>query len=50
MHCHQPTKDYLDRRTAVGKSKKEILRRLKRYIAREVCPRLATAPPRAMAT
>jgi transposase len=50
MHCHQPTKDYLARRTAEGKSKKEILRCLKRYIVREVYPRLlATAPARAMA-
>jgi transposase len=36
MHCHQPTKDYLARRTAEGRTKKEILRCLKRYIAREV--------------
>jgi len=36
MHCHQPTRDYLARRTAEGRTKKEILRCLKRYIAREV--------------
>jgi len=35
MHCHQPTKDYVARRTAEGRTKKEILRCLKRYIARE---------------
>jgi len=40
MHCHQPTKDYVARRTAEGRTKKAILRRLKRYIARETYPRL----------
>jgi transposase len=40
MHCHQPTKDYVARRTAEGRTKKEILRCLKRYIAREIYPRL----------
>jgi hypothetical protein len=43
MHCHQPTKDYLARRTAEGKTKTEIMRCLKRYIAREVYP-LLTSP------
>jgi hypothetical protein len=33
MHCHQPTKDYVARRTAEGRTKKEILRCLKRYIS-----------------
>jgi len=32
---HQATKDYVARRTAEGKTKTEILRCLKRYIARE---------------
>lgn len=36
MRCHQPTKDYVARRTAYGKTKTEILRCLKRYIAREI--------------
>ena len=40
MHCHQPTKDYVARRTAEGKTKTEILRCLKRYIARETYPYL----------
>lgn len=40
MHCHQPTKDYVARRTAEGRTKKEILRCLKRYIARETYPLL----------
>jgi transposase len=38
MHCHHPAKDYVARRTAEGKTKTEILRCLKRYIAREVYP------------
>jgi transposase len=41
MHCHQPTKDYVARRTSEGKTKTEILRCLKRYIARETYPYLA---------
>jgi transposase len=36
LRWHQPTKDYMARRTAEGKSKKEIIRCLKRYVAREV--------------
>ena len=40
MHCHQPTKDYVARRTAEGLSKTEILRCLKRYVARETYPYL----------
>ena len=36
LRWHQPTRDYLARRTAQGKTKKEILRCLKRYVAREV--------------
>ena len=30
------TREYVARRTVEGKSKREILRRLKRYVAREV--------------
>lgn len=33
---HQPTKDYMIRRTLEGLSKKEIVRCLKRYVARDV--------------
>jgi transposase len=33
---HQPTADYVARRTAEGKTKREIIRCLKRYVAREV--------------
>jgi transposase len=36
MRYHQPTKDYVQRRTNEGKSKREIIRCLKRYVAREV--------------
>jgi transposase len=36
LRYHQPTKDYLTRRLAEGKSKNEVVRCLKRYIAREV--------------
>jgi hypothetical protein len=35
-----PTKDYVARRTAEGRTKKRILHCLKRYIAREIYPRL----------
>ena len=43
MHSDQRTKDYVARRTKEGKSKKEIIRCLKRYIARELYRDLATA-------
>jgi len=36
MSCHSPTKTYVARRLAEGKSKREIVRVLKRYVAREV--------------
>lgn len=36
LRRHQPTRDYLARRLAEGKSKNEIKRCLKRYIAREI--------------
>jgi transposase len=36
MSCHEETKAYVARRTAEGKSKREIMRVLKRYVAREV--------------
>jgi transposase len=48
MRHHQPTRDYVERRTAEGLSKREIIRCLKRYIAREIyanLPRPATADP-----
>ena len=36
LRWHQPTRDYMTRRLAQGKTKKEIIRCLKRYVAREV--------------
>jgi hypothetical protein len=36
MRAHQPTLDDVSRRTAEGKSKPEIIRCLKRYVAREI--------------
>jgi transposase len=52
LRHHQPTREYVARRTAEGLSKREIIRCLKRYIAREVFAALprqstATAIPRA---
>jgi transposase len=38
MSNHQPTRDYVERRTKEGLSKSEIMRCLKRYVAREVFP------------
>lgn len=35
MRYHQPTRDYVDRKTKEGKGKMEIIRCLKRFIARE---------------
>jgi transposase len=43
MSAHPPTRAYVARRTAEGLSKKEIIRCLKRYIAREVYPHLRPA-------
>ncbi|MFL5513662.1 MAG: IS110 family transposase [Gemmatimonadales bacterium] len=51
MRHDQRTRDYVARRTAEGKSKREIMRCLKRYIAREIyrllAPRAVASPPRA---
>ena len=41
LSAHQPTKTYMQRRTQEGLSKREIIRCLKRYVAREVYPLLA---------
>jgi transposase len=40
MSSHPPTRAYVERRSKEGLSKKEIIRCLKRYAAREVCPHL----------
>ena len=45
MSHHQPTRDYVARRTREGLSTLEIIRCLKRYIAREVYHALTRHPP-----
>jgi transposase len=44
---HPPTMDYVARRTAEGRSKREIIRCLKRYVAREVYRALIDVPANA---
>jgi len=41
---HQPTVDHIPRRTAEGKSEREIIRCLKRFVAREIFGHLCRAP------
>ena len=43
LGSHPATRSYAERRTAEGKSKAEIIRCLKRYVAREVYPHLRPA-------
>jgi transposase len=47
LRHHQPTRDYATRRRAQGLTSKEIIRCLKRYVARELLPliRHALQPP-----
>jgi transposase len=45
MHCHPPTRAYVERRTKQGLSKLDIMRCLKRYIAREIYPHLTSPQP-----
>ena len=40
MRHHQPTVDYVVRRTAAGRTKREIIRCLKRFLAREIYQRV----------
>jgi transposase len=40
MSSHPPTRAHVDRRSKEGLSKKEIIRCLKRYVARAVYPHL----------
>jgi transposase len=49
MSSHPPTRAYVARRTKEGLSKKEIIRCLKRYVAREVYPHLRPGPADAQA-
>ena len=43
MGSHPATRAYVDRRSKEGLSKKEIIRCLKRYVARQVYPHLRAA-------
>jgi transposase len=45
MRYHQPTRDYVTRRTQQGLTKREIIRCLKRHIAREIYTALITDFP-----
>jgi transposase len=45
MRCHPATRAYVERRTKQGLSKLDIMRCLKRYIAREVYHHLTTLQP-----
>lgn len=45
LRHHAPTREYVERRTAEGLSKREIIRCLKRYIAREVFAALPRSRP-----
>lgn len=45
IRCDPRTRTYLDRRTAEGLTKTEIIRALKRHLAREVYPLLRTPSP-----
>lgn len=43
MSAHPATRTYVERRTIEGKTKQEIMRCLKRYVARETFPHLRSA-------
>jgi transposase len=45
IHHHEPTRAYIERRTAEGLTKREIIRCLKRYIAREIFTNLPRPEP-----
>jgi transposase len=45
LRCDPRTRRYVDRRTAEGLTKPEIIRCLKRYLAREIYQVMVTAPP-----
>jgi transposase len=48
MRFHEPTIAYVTRRTAEGKTEREIIRCLKRYLAREIYQILITGHTRAV--
>jgi hypothetical protein len=41
LTCDASTQRYMKRRIAEGKSKREVIRCLKRYLAREILPLIA---------
>ena len=43
MKSHGPTRAYVARRTDQGMSKRDIIRCLKRYVARELLPHIKAA-------
>ena len=45
MRCHQPTIEYTHRRQTESKTRREIIRCLKRHIAREIYHLLTDPPP-----
>lgn len=49
LRFHQPTRDYMQRRLAQGLTKPEIIRCLKRYVAKEVSKQLTNQPSRTKA-
>lgn len=49
MRHHEPTRTYVERRTNEGLSKREIIRCLKRYIAREIYTNLPRPEPESLA-
>ncbi|WP_133791669.1 IS110 family transposase [Kribbella sp. VKM Ac-2571] len=44
LRWHTPTQAYMERRLAEGKTRREIIRCLKRYVAREIYPLLRPVP------
>jgi hypothetical protein len=50
MRCHDETRDYAARRTAEGKSTREIRRQLKRYLTRQIFRLLSSTNALAIAS
>ncbi|WP_414637176.1 transposase [Actinophytocola sp.] len=50
LRCDPPTRSYLDRRTAQGKTRREAIRCIKRYLAREIHRLLQPLTPQAETT
>ena len=45
LRSHTPSRQYMARRLAEGKAKKEVMRCLKRYVAREIYRTITTGGP-----